>query len=255
MDSSLTILGSGSGLPQAGRATSGYALSVNGGLTLIDCGGGVTQSFLRCGLEPLDVDTIFISHTHSDHCCELTLFLQLVFLHRRTRPLELYIPEEFVEPFNRYLRAVYLAPQKLGFDLAVTGYKDGFRYESDFSLTAHGNRHLQKVRAFIEELGLPNKMQCHSLLVQTPGKTLLYSSDLAGFDDIKGLLPEADIALVESTHTDVEELLDFAEGNEDKHLILTHIGPPPESTELQTAVEKRALDNVEMAADGMVVAL
>ncbi len=253
MSNSLTILGSGSGLPQAGRATSGYALSVNGRLTLIDCGGGVTQSFLRCGLNPLDVDTIFISHAHSDHCCELTLFLQLVYLHNRRRPLELYIPEEFVEPFNRYLRAVYLAPEKLGFDLAVTGYTDGFRYESDFTLTAFGNRHLQKTQAFIKELGLPNKMQCHSFLIETSGGTLLYSSDVEGFDDIGRLLPRGDLALVESTHLDIDDLLRFAEDNPDKRVVLTHIGPPPESTELQSAVDKRALDNVVMAEDGMVI--
>lgn len=253
MAGTLTILGSGSGLPQAGRATSGYALEIDGRLTLIDCGGGVTQSFLRCGLNPLDVDTVFISHAHSDHCCELTLLLQVVYLHKRRRPLRLYLPEEFVDPFNRYLRAVYLAPEKLGFELAITGYGDGFVYTSGYTLTAYGNRHLQKTGAFIEELGLPNKMQCHSFLIETPGGSLLYSSDVEGFDDIRHLLPRGDVSLVESTHLDVADLLRFAENNPDKRVVLTHIGPPPESTELQSAVEKRALDNVVLAEDGKVI--
>ncbi|MCF6334560.1 MAG: sigma 54-interacting transcriptional regulator [Spirochaetales bacterium] len=88
------VLGSSSGLPSADKATSGYLLKNNDSLTLIDCGGGVTQSFLKRGFNPLNVDRICISHTHSDHVCELSLFLQLIYLHKRKRPLDLFLPEK-----------------------------------------------------------------------------------------------------------------------------------------------------------------
>ena len=185
-ENSFFILGSSSGLPQAERATAGYLLKTGDSLSLIDCGGGVTASFLKRGLNPLDVDRIFISHTHSDHVCELTLFLQLIYLRGREKPIDLYLPKEFVEPFKQYMRAVYLIVEKLPYEIRFHPMTDGFIYESDlFRLRAIGNKHLHGFKEYIERLNLPNKMQCHSFKIRVGEKVLFYSADLASFDDVK----------------------------------------------------------------------
>ena len=90
---SFTLLGTSSGVPQASRANAGYLLKTGDSLSLIDCGGGVTSSFLRAGFDPLKIDRVFISHTHPDHCCELSLVIQMVYLAGRTEPLDVYLPE------------------------------------------------------------------------------------------------------------------------------------------------------------------
>jgi hypothetical protein len=142
---SFTILGSSSGLPQAGRACSGYLLQTGESLSLIDCGGGVTSSFLRSGFDPLKLDRIFISHTHSDHCCELSLVIQMLHVLKSTRRLDIFIPDEFVRPFLAYLNAVYLFPQHVAPALNIQGYADGFVYRGPgFELTALANQHLAR---------------------------------------------------------------------------------------------------------------
>ena len=50
------VLGSSSGMPKANRACAGYALQVGGGLSVMDCGGGVCSSFLKAGLDPCDIE-------------------------------------------------------------------------------------------------------------------------------------------------------------------------------------------------------
>ena len=131
MQDSFTVLGSSSGLPQANRACSGYVLQTRESVSLIDCGGGVTSSFLRCGFDPGCLDRIFISHTHSDHCCELSLVIQMLHVLGSERRLDIYLPDEFVRPFLTYLNAVYMFPQHVKPNLHLHGYADGFSYQGD----------------------------------------------------------------------------------------------------------------------------
>jgi len=260
-DNSFTILGSSGGMPQPDRASSGYALRVGEGLTLIDCGGGVTSSFLRCGFKPVDVDRIFISHTHPDHCCELPLFIQMVYLAGRTEPLDIYLPEEFVEPFDAWLRAVYVIPEKLPFDLNVHGYGDGFTFIEGFTLKAIGNRHLAGYAEFIDKLQLSNKMQCHCFRLEVPASpggdvwTLFYSADIRDFDDIKAQLDGVDYAVLELTHVDLEPFFELAPTLSVGKFIISHLGDAEETSRVVQMAEKAGLGNVRIAHDGMVLSL
>ena len=146
---SLTILGSSSGMPNPNRACSGYLLQTGESLSLIDCGGGVTSSFLRCGFDPLKLDRIFISHTHSDHVAELSLFIQMLHVMQANRKITLYLPDEFVDPFNAYLTAVYIIKDHMKVQFEVNGYSDGFLFDEAFKLRAIANSHQEKSRETI----------------------------------------------------------------------------------------------------------
>ena len=183
-ENAFIILGVSSGMPQPGQACSGYVLRTGSELSLIDCGGGISAAFVSNGFDPLQVERIFISHTHPDHVSDLPLFIQMVYLAGRKDPVDIYLPEEFVEPFENYLRAVYLIREKLPFKLNILGYESGVIYEGNFKLTAIGNRHLQEYAPFIEKYGLPNRMQCHSFDIEVAGRTLFYSADVFDLEDI-----------------------------------------------------------------------
>ncbi|MFH1686608.1 MAG: MBL fold metallo-hydrolase [bacterium] len=249
------ILGSSSGLPQADRATAGYALEVEGRLSLIDCGGGVTSSFLKCGLDPLAVDRIFISHTHPDHCCELPLFIQLVYLVGRQDPLDIYVPDEFVRPLLDYLRAVYLIPEKMPFELNVSGYGAGWCFDEAFRLTALANRHLEGYRDLINKLNLPNRMQSHSFVLEVDGVRLYYSADVRDVDDVLPHLATVDIAVVEVTHLDLSTLFSGSSVANIKRVVLTHLGTSDEIDGIKMLIAKHGLDNVSIAHDGMIIPL
>ncbi len=261
MQSSFTILGSSSGMPQADRACAGYLLNVDSDLTLIDCGGGVTSSFLRCGFDPLDVDRVFVSHTHPDHCCELPLFIQMVYLTGRRDPLDVYLPEEFVEPFRAFLPAVYVIPEKLPFELNLHGYTDGFVFENGFTLKAIGNRHLQGYAEYVGDLQLANKMQCHSFRIEVPAssggstKCLFYSADVKDFADVRPHLNDVDYAVLELTHVDLEQFFDFAPTSSVGEFIISHLGDANETATVEQMAQKAGVSNLRIAHDGLQLSL
>jgi ribonuclease BN (tRNA processing enzyme) len=248
-------------MPQPDRACAGYLLKVGEGLSLIDCGGGVTSSFLRCGFKPLDVDRVFITHSHPDHCCELPLFIQMVYLAGRTEPLDVYIPDEFVEPFGAWLRAVYVIPEKLPFDLNHHGYKTGFTFNDGFTLKAIGNRHLAGYAEYIDKLQLANKMQCHSFGFEIPASSggddwrLFYSADIRDFDDIKSHLDGVDYAVMELTHVDLESFFELAPTISVGKFIISHLGDAEATARVTQLAAKAGLDNLRIAHDGMVLSL
>ena len=242
-------------MPSADRATSGYALKTGDSISLIDCGGGVCSSFLKCGLDPRQVDRVFVSHTHPDHCCELPLLIQMVYLAGRREPLDLFLPEEFVNPFRTYLRSVYLIIERMPFELKLTGYESGFRYTGPFELTAIGNLHLKGYADFVERLDLPNRMQCNSLQVVTEGRSLFYSSDITSLDEIKDHVRGADYLVVESTHIELESLPQMVDESGVKRIVLTHLGTDDEVAKIVERIRQSGPENVTIAYDGLVLPL
>jgi len=252
---SFTILGSSSGLPQPNRACSGYLLKTGESLSLIDCGGGVCQSFLRCGFDPLKLDRVFISHTHSDHVCELSLVIQMLHVLRSKRRLELYLPEEFVQSFKDWMIAVYQLPGRIKPDIQVRGYTEGVVYDKEFRVTAYSNTHHAGVADDVTRLGIANKLECNSLRFDTDSGSVFYSADLGSFEDIRSHLNSLDYAIVESTHIDLNDFFEFAKNSDVKHWILTHLGDEQQVEELKQQIMSAGLLNVVTAEDGMALDL
>lgn len=256
MDQSFCILGTSSGLPVADKATSGYLFKNGKSLTVLDCGGGVTQSFLRRGYNPVHIDRIFISHTHSDHVCELPLLIQLIYLSKRTEPIDIYLPEEFIQPFRNYLQALYLIEEKLPFTINFIAITESSIYnDTNIEIQTIQNDHLQKYTDTINELQLPNRMQSFSFLLKMPKAQLLYSSDLASIQPIKKYLSGLDYLLIDSTHIDISELLDLESSHSISQIILTHLSSSNQIEESINSALKRGIKNVIVALDGMEIQL
>ncbi len=245
----LTVLGSSSGIPQVARATAGYVIETPLGLTVIDCGGSTVGSFLRCGFDPARIDRIFISHTHPDHCCELPLFIQMIHLARRTAPVSIHVPEEFLEPLNAMLNAMYILPSRLTFSLVTTGYMPGGILREPYTVIAIPNSHLEKYAEDIAEAELPNEMMSSSLAIEVGGKRLFYSGDIGSFDEIEPYLENQHICLIETTHTDLASVLEYAQSSPATTIILTHLGSDEELAELRRRIS--GAKNIELADDGM----
>jgi len=251
---SFTILGSSSGMPQATRVNSGYVFGTGESLTQIDCGGGICSSFRRHGFDPLAVDRVLISHSHPDHCSELPLFIQMIYLSGRKERLTLYLPEEFVQPFRQFLYSMYLIPEKMPFELELVGYSDGFELGIDGGLIkAFANNHLVHYGEYIEELDLPNRMQSHCFEIAGPSKRLIYSADIRSFDDLLPRLATADIGVIESTHIDLDELFDHADAHPSQEIVITHLGFPEEVEQLRRRIEKRGNDRISVAEEGHTI--
>lgn len=245
------ILGSSSGFPQAERACSGYALEIDGRINLIDCGGGLVQSFLRSGLDPLKLDRIFISHTHPDHCSDLPLMIQLIHLTRRENRLDIYVPEEYVVPLGISLRAMYLIPERFAFPMQIHGYSDRFEFNDSFKLTALANGHLQGYAEVVNKLRLPNQMHSHSFLIEVEGKRIFHSADITCWEDITKHASDCDLVITELTHVDVDSFLEWAKSSSVKKFVITHLGNEEEVASLAAKIKSASLEHVTLADDGM----
>lgn len=92
----LHIIGTGGPRPQAGAKRYGTSciIEINGEMLMLDCGPGTAYKMARMGLFPTQVDTIFITHHHTDHNVDFPCFSLLRFDldNGELSPLKVYGP-------------------------------------------------------------------------------------------------------------------------------------------------------------------
>lgn len=67
----ITLLGTGSPIPDPSRAGPSTLVRADGLALLVDCGRGVTMRLAGAGLFPPMLDAVLLTHLHSDHICDL----------------------------------------------------------------------------------------------------------------------------------------------------------------------------------------
>ena len=70
-----TVLGSGTHLPSARRASPGHLAVAGERRFLFDCGPGTFHALARAGLAPERIDACFVTHLHPDHVSDLVPLL------------------------------------------------------------------------------------------------------------------------------------------------------------------------------------
>lgn len=91
----LTVVGCSGSFPSAESACSSYLVEADGFRLLLDMGNGALGELQRhCGL--YDLDAIFLSHLHADHCIDMcAYFVARYYRHDggRCDPIPVYGPE------------------------------------------------------------------------------------------------------------------------------------------------------------------
>jgi ribonuclease BN (tRNA processing enzyme) len=251
----LTVLGCGATGNDLGWATSGYLLKTGAELTLIDCGAGITAEFQKRGFDIGNLNRVIISHTHIDHVSDLAYLIQSVYLTRRTEPLDIHLPEDFIGPFSEYLNGVYLFPERLSFELRIHGYSEGSVIDTPFRIKAIQNSHLQHYADFIAEHKLPNRMLSHCLELTVGSSRVFYSADITAFEEIKEHLPGCAYALIESTHVSLDEVIAYADEADVGCFIITHLGQGEEIAAVRDRVEAAGNERMIMAEPGLLLEL
>lgn len=243
-------------MPQAGRINSGYVLEYEDILIQVDCGGGVSSAFRKAGFDPLSVHDLLISHAHPDHISDLPLYVQMQYLAGRKEPLNIFLPEELIEPIPVYFRAVYMPPERMPFKLEFLPVPEGGVIKAGaVTIRPILNNHLRKYQPIIEEFKLKSKMQCYSYLMEIEGRKILYSADLGSENDILPYLKNLDLLVIESTHISIPNLLDAVISNNIGQVVLTHIAEEFDTAEALALAQKAGVDNLSIAYDGMRIEL
>ncbi|MGB3092332.1 MAG: MBL fold metallo-hydrolase [Candidatus Zixiibacteriota bacterium] len=254
--SHITVLGSSSGMPSPTRFCSSFFFQTEKLNFLLDCGPGVSFSLLRNKIDPELIDSIFISHSHTDHIGGLFLLVQMMHLLQRRRPLNVYLPEEAVSGVRNYLNTCYLFPEKITPRLVFNPVTTDFKFEDEeTTIRAHPNGHLRGNESVIRELEYPNKMQSFCFAVNISGKKIVYSGDIESARDLVDIISDADLLISECFHVTLDELLPVALEKKVGSVLLTHIPPELEGkeTEILHKARKLAFERLTIAHDGLIL--
>jgi ribonuclease Z len=105
----ITILGSGSPLPDAARAGPSGLISASGQHLLIDCGRGVLMRLAGAGVQPAQLRAVLLTHLHSDHTTDFNDVLTTWWVMPMTagRPLPVIGPPGTADFVERTIAAMH----------------------------------------------------------------------------------------------------------------------------------------------------
>ncbi|MFR9731549.1 MBL fold metallo-hydrolase [Saccharopolyspora sp. MS10] len=223
----LTILGCSGSLPRPDSPASGYLVESGGTRIALDLGNG-TVGALQRHLDPFELDGLFLSHLHPDHCSDFGALTVL----RRYHPDPPRDPERsrlpvFGPPETEQRLARLYAPNAA--ELAEADLTDVYEFRSfdapaevgDFRVTALPVDHLCPAWGF---------------RVAAEGRVLVYTGDTGPCAAVEELARDADVLLSEASWTDSPERPDgvhlsgrqaarVAKRAGARQLLLTHLQP------------------------------
>ena len=179
----LTVVGcSGSG-PGPKSPASSYLVQHDGFTLLLDLGNGAFGP-LQGFLDPAEIDAVFLSHLHADHCLDVAPF---VVWHRYAGPQERSLVPLYA-PVGAERRLA------LAYDMDGDGLTDVF----DFIPVGPGAFSLGPVEVTLARTAHP--VECYAIRLTVEGRSLVYTGDTGPCERVVELARGADVLLAEAAH-------------------------------------------------------
>jgi len=252
----IIILGSGTTVPLAERASPSIALLIDKVFILLDIGPGTVRQLAVAGLAHETIDYIAVSHLHPDHTADL---IHLIFATRYPPVLKKRKPFTTIGPrgFSRFLELLK-KPYGTWLDLPAglmemeelhIDRKDRRRFNG-FTLLSAPVRHTAQSIGFKIEDSL--------------GKSVVYSGDTGYCEEMVDLAKDADLLILESSfpdghgkegHLTPSQAGEIATRSGAKRLVLTHFYPECLRTDIDAQCRKTYQGELILATDLMHVSL
>ncbi|AWZ08322.1 MULTISPECIES: MBL fold metallo-hydrolase [unclassified Streptomyces] len=245
----LTVVGCSGSFPSADSACSSYLVEADGFRLLLDMGNGALGELQRhIGL--YDLDAIFLSHLHADHCIDMcAYFVARYYRHEggRCGTIPVYGPEGTEKRLS-------------------TAYEDVPDERSmsevfDFRTLKSGTFEIGPFQVRTEKVCHP--VESYGIRVEHGGRSLTYSGDTGVCSELGLLAEDTDLFLCEASfthgkedipdlHLNGREAGEYARGGRVGRLVLTHI-PPWTDAEQNLADARSVYDGqVDLAYAGAV---
>lgn len=252
----LTVIGASACAPTELGAASGYLLEVETSEgkegILIDCGPGVIATLAK--EEMLDrVTALLVSHSHADHCADLT-----VLAYRRSFPevlpqIPLIAPEDLTgrlpkldEVFGIPSLDTMRTPLESQFDIQIRNPGENFELAG------------LQVETITADHPVP------TMSIKFPELGFVYTADTAYTDDLEKFAQGADFLLAECTyraadkvdvsghgHLDGHTVAKLGHNTGTAHLAVTHLADPAQTDEIAEEIRTIHSGGFTMVAPGM----
>ncbi len=251
----LTVLGSGTSVPHAARSSSAYWLETSAGTLLLDCAPSAIHRMASEKCDWANLDAIWISHFHLDHCGGLAPLLfgtkYAPDTQSRTKPLRVFGPKglrDLIEKFD-----------------AVNDY--GLT-EQPFPVEVIEMETLEKFEIFPSVLAVamktPHTPESHAIHIRdADNTTMVYTSDTGFHEPLAAFARHVDLFIAECSfvkNKPVEKHLELAEAMylirkaEPKRAVLTHLYPEWDNVDFQKEVSAYSpMCDVIEARDGLQI--
>jgi ribonuclease BN (tRNA processing enzyme) len=223
----IIILGSGTYQPERERLSSSYLVKVGGQNLIFDFGRGTLGQLLKVGINYYDIDAVFITHTHADHCSELSSFLHIALAEPengrfREKDITVYVPERAKKAIAHILKAFSLEKFKPRYKVKIRELTNGSIVKGQgWTVKNYEARHSQTI-------------ECLSYRLEAEGKAFAYSGDTEDCSGLRESCKDADLAIIEASwpeeleskgHMSGETAGRIAGEAKVKKLVLSHITP------------------------------
>ena len=245
------MLGTGTLHPVARQASAGVAVEVDGEVFGFDLGRGVLNRYSEAELDPLGLKYLHLSHLHPDHSSDLVplLFaLRYAPAQPRTEPLHITAPEGLANLMENLRRGwKWIEPN---YPLHLREAEEGSFEEAGATITT----------AFLDHGSMANL----GYRIEAGEQAVVYTGDTERGDGLLNLARHANILISECSYTDARaqashmtpsRLGQLAKAAEVKKLVITHLYPETDPSEVERSVRGHYDGEVVMAEDGMILEL
>ena len=249
----LVVLGSGTGVPSATRASSGYWVEAGEGVRLrLDCGPGTVHAMARHRVDWQRVSHQWVSHFHVDHALEIPALLFALKYGRGQTP-DRRGPLTFVGP--RGLRRLVEA-------LVVDAFRTSL-LEQEFAVEIR-----EVVSGDAVQLGngvtlrtakTPHTDESLAVRIEAGGRAIGYTGDTAPSPELASFFRDVDLLVAECSFPDdphgtkhlvAAETADLAAAAQARHLVAVHAYFDPDRERLADRLRDRFPGNITIATDG-----
>jgi ribonuclease BN (tRNA processing enzyme) len=240
----VTILGSGTAIPDPDRFPAGYLAEHGETQVMIDCGPGSLRRLAQAGRDLRSLDAVLLTHYHTDHCADIAaLLFALRSPHFEGRkPMHLY-GAPGLERLVRQLTQAWPWLEPRGYELELHELRPGTLDVGDFTVTAIPIRHTAQSLGY----RLVTSVGCAA-----------FSGDADECDELEDLANNADLFICDAAAPDDAKMEghltpgmagDYAHRAGAKVLALTHFYPECTGRDMRAMAAARYHGEVIIAQD------
>lgn len=248
----LVILGSGTSVPHAQRASAAHWVEANSGSVLLDCSADAAHRMAEEGLDWPNLDAIWISHFHLDHVGGLATFLfgtkWAPQTQARTKPLTVFGAAGLKTLFTAFDEAGAYKLRQQSFPVLFREVEPASEFEILPGLLA---------RTF----STPHTRDSLAIrLTERDGASLVYTSDTGYANELAEFAQGADLLLMEcsfrrnkpmDTHLELADAMRIAAAAAPRKVVLTHLYPEWDGIDISAEAKQLWAGDVVAAADGL----